>query len=105
MDRLGSQFHSGTGKRQLDNLFLTPRVPQTYGRTVQNLPGNLGALVPTQQDEVIVIKNLNIFISHKVLPSDFLHQIYKLYPLLKRKRHVRKPEDWPHNAQLSKGRV
>lgn len=62
-------------------------------------------LVPTNQNEVVIIKNLNISRTHKMLPPNFIHYVHKFHPLDQREWNIWKPEHWPYNLELCKSRI
>lgn len=45
-------------------------------------PEKSKTLVTIDQNEVVVIENLHLFLPNKLLPPDILHYIHKLHPLL-----------------------
>ena len=62
-------------------------------------------LVPTDQHEIDIIENPDLFLSHKIPPSNSLNNPDELGPLFKRKRNIWQSEDGPCHAELSQSSV
>ena len=46
--------------------------------------------------EVVILHDLHILGTHKVLQPNIIHHFHKLLALVQGKRHVGQAEDWPN---------
>ncbi|GER27166.1 phosphotyrosine protein phosphatases superfamily protein, partial [Striga asiatica] len=63
------------------------------------------SLISADQHKIIVFQNPNLLLPDEILPPELLDNPYKLHPLLHRTRHIRQPENGPHDPKLGQGRV